>query len=114
VINTKTHAVLDYIVGILLIAAPWLFNFADKNAATIIPVIIGSVTILYSLLTDYEFSLLSLIPFRLHLGLDIASALLLIISPWLFAFSDRISWPHVTVGILEIVVVLMSRRRTGK
>jgi hypothetical protein len=110
-INTKTHAALDYIVGLLLIAAPWLFNFADGSAAMLVPVIAGATTIVYSLLTDYEWSLLSIIPFPFHLALDVVSALLLIASPWLFGFSGRIYWPHLTVGILEIVVVLMSRRR---
>ena len=27
-IPTRAHGVLDYIVGLLLIASPWIFNFA--------------------------------------------------------------------------------------
>jgi hypothetical protein len=29
-ITTKTHGVLDYIVGAALIVAPWLLGFADR------------------------------------------------------------------------------------
>ena len=42
-IPTKVHGALDYIVGIALIAAPWLFGFAGVGgAAVIIPVVLGS------------------------------------------------------------------------
>lgn len=53
-IGTKTHGYLDYIMGMLLIAAPWIFGFARDGAETWVPVILGAGVILYSLLTDYE------------------------------------------------------------
>lgn len=33
-IPTRTHGLLDYVVGLLLIAAPWVFNFAQGGAET--------------------------------------------------------------------------------
>ena len=35
-IPTKFHAPLDYIVGAALIAAPWIFQFSEHTAATIV------------------------------------------------------------------------------
>lgn len=29
IIPTRTHGVIDYVTGVLLVAAPWLFGFAD-------------------------------------------------------------------------------------
>ena len=110
-ITSKVHACLDYLVGILLIAAPWLLGFADNTAATIIPVALGASTLVYSLVTDYEYSLARLLPFRAHLVIDFMAGLLLLVSPWLFGFSDRVYLPHLIVGILEIVVVLATRRQ---
>jgi len=109
-ISSKIHAALDYIVGILLIAAPWLLGFADKTAATLIPVILGASTIIYSLFTNYEYSLIRLVPYKIHLTIDFIAGLLLLASPWLFGFSDRIYLSHVILGAFEITAVLLSRK----
>lgn len=111
-ISSKIHAVLDYIVGILLIAAPWLIGFADNTAATIIPVALGVSTLIYSLITDYEYSLARLIPYKIHLTIDFMAGLLLLASPWLFDFSDRVYLPHVILGAFEIIAVMLSRKVT--
>jgi len=111
-ISSKIHAVLDYIVGILLIAAPWLLGFADNTAAMAIPIVLGASTIIYSLFTNYEYSLIGLLPYKIHLTIDFIAGLLLLSSPWLFGFSDRIYLPHVILGAFEIVAVMLSRKAT--
>ena len=108
-IGTRTHGFLDYIVGLLLIAAPWIFDFNKGGAETWVPVILGVVTILYSLLTDYEMGVSNKISMRTHLTLDMVSGIFLAVSPWLFGFADYIWEPHGIVGVLEIVVALMTR-----
>jgi hypothetical protein len=32
-IPTRVHAAMDYLVGLLLVAAPWIFQFADESSA---------------------------------------------------------------------------------
>ena len=109
-IPTKTHGIIDYIVAVLLIVAPYLFGFANGGAAQWVPMLLGASIIVYSLLTRYELSAAKLIPMPVHLGIDALGGILLIASPWLFGFADLIWWPHVLVGIAEIAVVAMSRR----
>ena len=111
-ISTKTHGVLDYLVGILLIAAPFILGFAGNNTATMVPVILGAMTIVYSLITRYELSLINIIPFKVHLGIDFLSGLLLAASPWLFGFHEEVYLPHLVVGIIEIIVVALSKKPT--
>lgn len=41
-IPTRVHGMLDYLIGILLIAAPWLFDFDRGGMETWIPVILGA------------------------------------------------------------------------
>jgi hypothetical protein len=62
------------------------------------------------LLTRYELGAIKLIPMRVHLGLDMASGVLLAVSPWLFGFSDRVFWPHLILGLIEIGTALMTER----
>jgi hypothetical protein len=101
-IPTQVHGFMDYLMGVLLIAAPWLFGFAAGGAETWLPVILGAGVILYSIFTDYELGLVRSIGMGTHLGLDIAGGLLLAVSPWLFGFADFVWVPHVIFGLLEI------------
>lgn len=109
VLSTRFHGVLDYLIGLLLIAAPWLFGFAQGGAETWVPVVLGAGALLYSMCTDYEMGLLRRIPMPVHLILDGASGLLLIISPFLFGFSDEVMNPHIGFGILEVVAALTTK-----
>lgn len=101
---------MDYLMGVLLIAAPWLFDFADGGAETWIPVILGAGAIVYSLLTDYELGASRTISMRTHLTLDLMSGILLAASPWIFGFADYVYAPHLILGILEIGAALFTRR----
>ena len=108
-IPTRTHGVLDYVMGLLLIAAPYILGFADGTAAQYVPQAIGAAMLGASLLTNYELGLIRVIPMPVHLLLDFASGALLAASPWLFGFADRLYWPHLILGLLEIGSALMTR-----
>ncbi len=110
-IPTRLHGVLDYLVGALLIAAPWLLNFDRGGAETWVPVVLGVGALLYSLFTDYELGLVCRLSMGTHLGLDAASGLLLAVSPWLFGFSEFVFWPHLILGLFEVLAALTTRTR---
>jgi drug/metabolite transporter (DMT)-like permease len=110
VIPTRIHGMMDYVIGVLLIAAPWLFGFHSDGADTWVPVILGAGLILYSLFTDYELGAVRRLSMPTHLMLDLGGGVLLAISPWLFGFSDRVWAPHLIVGLIEIGTSLMTRR----
>lgn len=109
-IETKTHGYLDYIMGILLIAAPWIFDFAMGGAETWIPVILGAGVILYSLFTDYELGASRQLSMRTHLMLDLLGGAFLAVSPWLFGFADEVWQPHLIFGILEMGAALFTKQ----
>jgi hypothetical protein len=108
-ISTRFHGVLDYLVGILLIAAPWLFDFAQGGAETWVPVIFGAGALLYSMFTNYELGLVRRLSMRTHLSLDAASGVLLAASPWILGFSEVVFWPHLILGLFEVVAALTTR-----
>src|SRR5688572_23206441 len=110
-ISTRVHGFLDYVVAAFLIALPWLFDFHRGDAETLIPVAVGILSIVYSLLTNYELGIWRLLPMRLHLTLDILAGIFLIASPWLFGFASQVKLPHVAVGLLAIGVAMMSKRK---
>lgn len=113
-IPTKVHGALDYIVGIALILAPWLFGFSQVGgAAVIIPIVLGIGLILYSIFTRYEWGLVKVLGMPYHLIFDVAASVFLALSPWIFGFYNADMWnvwvPHVVVGIAVILVVIFSQ-----
>jgi hypothetical protein len=109
-IPTRIHGYLDYLMGVVLIASPWVFDFADGGVEQWLPIILGAGVILYSLLTDYELGAMRVIPMPFHLLLDVASGALLAASPWLFGFDDEIWAPHLILGLLEVGAGLLTSR----
>lgn len=114
-LSTRLHGALDYLMGVLLIAAPWLFGSADgaDEAATWVLVALGAGVILYSLFTDYELGLVRKIPMPTHLLLDIGGGVLLAGSPWLFGFAEEAWLPHLVLGVLEVGAALVTERAPG-
>jgi hypothetical protein len=108
-ISTRTHGVLDYLTGLLLLAAPYALGFADGTAAQYLPQTLGAALIGAALLTDYELGLIRVIPMSVHLTLDLAAGALLVASPWLFGFADRFYWPHLILGLVEVAAALTTR-----
>ena len=115
-IPTRLHAPLDYIVGAALIAAPWIFQFSDIAAASVVSVVLGIGLIVYSLFTDYELGVWRTFPMSVHNLFDIAAGALLAASPWLFGFGDEgaNAWaPFVVVGLAAIFLGLTTKQRVG-
>ena len=113
-IPTKVHAPLDYIVGVALIAAPWIFQFSDNTAASVVPIVLGIGLIAYSLFTDYELGVWKVAPMAVHNLIDIVAGALLLASPWLFGFADESAnvWlPHVIVGVAAIFLGLTTKQQ---
>ena len=115
-IPTKFHAPLDYIVGVALIAAPWIFQFSQHTAATVVPVVLGIGLIGYSLITDYELGVWKVAPMAVHNLIAIAAGAFLALSPWLFGFADESAnvWaPLVVVGLAAIFLGLTTKQEGG-
>jgi SPW repeat len=107
-IPTKAHAGMDYLVGILLIAAPWIFRFSDDTtAATWISVLAGVAVLGLSTITNYEGGLLAhAVTMRTHLLSDAVLGIFLAVSPWLFGFADvgANAWlPLLLIGAGELL-----------
>lgn len=112
IISTKAHGVMDYLMGILLIAAPWLLGFANGTAAQWVPVTIGILMLVMALCTNYEPGVMKIISMQMHLTVDFLSGLVLAASPWIFNFDELIYLPHLILGILEMGAALMTRTVT--
>ena len=115
-IPTRLHAPLDYIVGAVLIAAPWIFQFSDDAAATTVSIVLGIGLIAYSLFTNYELGVWKIAPMAVHNLIDVVAGALLAASPWIFGFADEGAnfWvPFVVIGVAAIVLGLTTKQQGG-
>jgi hypothetical protein len=101
------HGVIEYVAGVLLIAAPFLFAF-EAAAAVALSIVAGVVVIAVAASTEGPSSLVSSIPVSVHLLLDFVLAAVLIAAPFLFGFSDE-SAPtafFLILGVLHLLVTI--------
>jgi hypothetical protein len=115
-IPTRFHAPLDYIVGAVLIAAPWIFQFSDVGVATAISIVLGIGLIAYSLFTNYELGVWKVAPMAVHNLIDVVAGALLAASPWIFGFVDEgaNAWvPFVVIGVAAIFLGLTTQQKGG-
>lgn len=103
VLSTRIHTIIGLVVGLVLMMAPWLFDFADLGTAGAVAVAVGLFAVLNELTSTSPISPFKLIPMQAHIALDVLAGLFLLASPWLLGFSHLAAnaWiPHVIVGIL--------------
>jgi uncharacterized membrane protein HdeD (DUF308 family) len=109
-ISRFLHGVIEYLAGVLLIAAPFLFGF-KSSAAVAVAIIAGVIVLAVAASTEGSSSLIDSIPIAVHLVLDFALAAVLIASPFLFAFSDE-STPtafFIVLGVAHLLVTIGTR-----
>ncbi|HEV7807088.1 MAG TPA: hypothetical protein VGO80_14795 [Solirubrobacteraceae bacterium] len=109
-ISRFLHGVIEYAAGVLLIAAPFLFDFQD-GAATAVSIIAGVVALVIAASTEGASSMIDSIPISVHLLLDFVFAGVLLASPFLFAFTDE-SAPtafFIVLGVAHLLVTIGTR-----
>lgn len=111
-ISTKAHTVIGLVVGVVLVFAAGIFGFTDNNAASMVALWVGIFIVISELMTTSPFSLIKLIPMRVHIIIDVLTGIFLAVSPWLFNFMDTAQnnqWlPHLLVGIVIVGYALLT------
>ncbi len=104
------HGLLDYLVGALLIAGPFLFGFTD-DIATATAVGVGVLLLVIAGASDLPTGFVRSIPRALHAVLDYVLAIALLASPFLLGFTgDKTATPFViAVGVLQLMQTIATR-----
>jgi len=107
-VPTWIHGIADWLLGILLIAVPYILGFARGGAETFVPVALGITGLIVTFFTNHEYGIVRKIPMIGHLWVDGFAGILLAASPWIFGFADTIWIPHVVLGVTEFVASLVT------
>lgn len=112
IIPRPVHAVTDYLFSAALAASPSLVGFEEDEQAVLAARALAGTTTTGALLTRYELGLIRIIPFNVHLMLDVVSLIPLFAAPWVMGFSENTKARNTFIGfgIFEIVAILLSKR----
>jgi hypothetical protein len=110
-IPLNTHAALEPLIAVVIIAAPWIFGFSNADDAKIVCIAVGLVMLIAGAMTDWRLSIARVIPLRIHRMTDLALGAVLILAPFVLGFSDNGGATRFTViaGVLEILTALATR-----
>jgi hypothetical protein len=110
-LSLDAHAMVEPLLVIVFIAAPWIFGFSDVDDAKTISIVIGVLVGLTSMATKWRYSLVKLVPIRMHMMADIGLSAVWIVSPFVFGFSDNGAATRfmIIAGLLELGATLMTR-----
>ena len=109
------HGLIEYAVGALLVAAPFLLGF-DSGAATAVAIAAGVVIIAVAASTDGPTSLVNQLPRPAHVALDYVLVPLFIAMPFLAGFSDETAPTvlFVGLGVAHLLVTIGTRFRPAE
>lgn len=111
---TKTiHAWLDYPVAFALVALPFLLGLgADQPLALAISPIVGVAAFLLTVFTDHELGIIRVLPYRLHLAVDLAVGLLFLALPFALGFTGLDAGYYLVNGLAVVAVICLSKPET--
>jgi len=109
-IPISLHGFIEYAAGVLFIVAPLLLDY-DSGTATGLSVAIGILILVIAATSAFPTGLIPRIPISVHVTLDFVLAALLIVSPFVFGFSDETEPTafFVVLGIAHLLITIGTR-----
>jgi len=110
-ISTTFYGVANYIVAILLIASPWIFDFAQYGGAPLfMPILIGWLQLIMAIFSRNPVGIINIFPMQMHNCLDVLTGTFLLALPWTYDFAGKVWAPHFVFGlILTIMGIFVSK-----
>jgi hypothetical protein len=110
-ISPTLHGTLDYVLGAVLVLAPFVLGF-ESDTATTVSVVAGIAELIVAMTTDWSRGIVKLIPPAVHGMIDAVFVLALILVPFVFGFSgddDTATAFFVILGVGGVLLVLATR-----
>jgi len=108
----RVHAVVDYVAGPALVAAPAVLRLDGAKGSSLTPRVVGAGTTALSAFSNHPLAAKRFVPMRLHLVADAAAGTMLAAGPWATGSARRGArhWlPHALVGATEVALALVTR-----
>ena len=106
IISSEAHAALDYLTVVIFALAPTVIGLS--GTAAIISYVLAVVHLSMTLVTDMPFSLVKIVPIKLHAVVESVVGPVLVIGGLLLEFSTPARTFFVVMGVIIFAVWLLS------
>ena len=112
---TRTiHAYLDYPVAAALIVLPFALALGDSHPlALVASPVAGAAAFLLTVLTDHRLGVFRIVPYRVHLAVDLVVGLAFLALPFLFGFAGLDAYYYWLNGAAVVAVIGLSAPEPG-
>ena len=109
-IPALVHGALEYLLGALLIAAPFLLDF-DSGRAIAASIVLGLLLLAFTAMSVIPTALVKGISVGLHVGGDVVFAVVLIALPFVLQFSGETAptAAFIVAGVLHLLMTIGTR-----
>lgn len=107
---TKTiHAYLDYPVALALIGLPFLLGLGQSHPLALgLSVATGLAALVLTALTDHHLGLVRVIPYRVHVAVDLMVGIVFLAAPLVFGFAGLDAAFYWLNGAAVVTVIALS------
>jgi hypothetical protein len=104
------HGLLEYVVGVVLIVAPFALAFVS-SAATAVSIVLGLVVLVMAAVSQGPTGIVKQVPVTVHVVLDFMLAAALIAAPFVFGFQDETSPTalFIALGVVHMLLTIGTR-----
>jgi hypothetical protein len=114
-IPAALHGLIEYLAGIVFIAAPFVLGF-DSEEAWALSIVLGVVIIALAATTSGSTSLVNQVPIGVHVALDYAFVVFAVATPFIFGFYEETAPTvfFIAVGVIHLLVTIGTRFRAPR
>ena len=107
------HGLIEYLVGIFLIAAPFLLGYDDNNMPLGVSIATGVVILVLAAITQGPTGLVQQLPVSAHVTFDFLLAIFLIAAPFILGFGDDAAPRNlfIALGVVHLLISIGTRYR---
>jgi hypothetical protein len=104
------HGVIEYVVVVALIVAPFVLHF-QAGTATAASIVIGVILLFVVATTVGRTGLVDQIPVAVHVLLDYVLAAVLVACPFIFGFSNETNPTafFIALGVVHLLITIATR-----
>lgn len=108
-VTRNIHAYLDYPVAIALMTLPFILGLGQSNPLALwLSVVTGVAAFVLTVLTDHHLGIWRVLPYKLHLTVDLLVGLTFLAAPSLLGFSGLDAVFYWVNGAAVVVVIALS------
>ena len=107
------HGLIEYVIGVFLIAAPFLLGYDNNDMPLGVSIATGVVILVLAAITQGPTGLVQQLPVSAHVTFDFLLAIFLIAAPFILGFADDVAPRNlfIALGVAHLLISIGTRYR---